>query len=256
MDPDDPIIYWREQFRKSDAPTMDQGPRNIAVMKIYTDICNNLVPEYILDRYMHKTMPNPDQLWEFKKEFAAQLGLASFMSHILKYGDRSLWKIGFFKHSGRVVNAEFYATYNEQMLCENTEVQFRLTRNLVTLMTPFLVEGVFQATITASNSCLLGNQEILKNYFSLMVRDDLIGWNGTKVQVLSDEYQRNLEKQFKEKVNINVQAIIKRIVQLMPPSSGDANAGAPVNSKIMQLIKSVTSKQRVSQQSVTWHPWF
>lgn len=110
------------------------------------------------------------------------------------------------------------------MIESQEQVPFRLTRNLTTFMTPFLVDGIFSSAVTAANSCLLGNQagishiDVMKNYLSLFIRDDLVAYNATKSPITSDDQQKQLERQLKDKVAANVSNILKRIVGLMPPS--------------------------------------
>lgn len=93
------MAAFREAMNR--APPTGDGTENVqARLKVYTDICHNIVPDSIFTRYMHRTLPAPDQLWAFKKEFAAQLALAGFMSHVMKIGDRTPIRIVFYKQSG------------------------------------------------------------------------------------------------------------------------------------------------------------
>merc|ERR1711968_435058 len=134
-------------------------------MNVLFEVCNSVIPDYVLSRYIHRSIPAHDQLWAFKKEFAAQLALCGFLSYIMKIGERALHKMSFLQHSGRVINSEFYSAYNDHCVVECHEpVPFRMTRNLTTCLTPFLVGGIFSSAFTSANSCLLSNQDVLRNY--------------------------------------------------------------------------------------------
>jgi hypothetical protein len=121
-------------------------------------------------------------------------------------------------------------------------VPFRLTRNLSAFITPFLVDGVFSATINAINLCLCKcvhaagapltivaltrplagtrrspNQDILRNFLNLHIREDLLSWNTTKLpQNVTDAVQRQMEAAARDKINQNVALIMKRIAILTP----------------------------------------
>ena len=169
-----------------------------------------------------------------------------------------------------------FSAYNESGLTENNEpVPFRLTRNLTTALSPTLIDGLFSSVVMAANSCLLTNQEILKNYLSLFIRDDLLSWNSTKHPIDSDVTQRALEQAARERVAANTSMVLKRIHMLMPtpnhtPSAAERAAHAaasgghmtnnppiqpqPLNHKIHLLIKVATSKQKLSTMGAqcTW----
>lgn len=253
VDSDKPLLLYRDIVRKA-----DQCERNsMARLKVLTDVSNNVIPDYILSRFLHRSLPQHDQLWALKKEFGAQLALCGFLSYIMKIGDRALHKMSFFRHSGRIINSEFYPAYNENCTVECHEpVPFRLTRNLTTFLTPFVVDGVFSSVLTAANSCLLINQEVLKNYLCLFIRDDLLSWNSTKVPLASDLEQRQLEANLREKIQKNVNLVLKRIHLLMPASPDKSGKPAVMNHKVQQLVKLATSKRKLCMMNPTWAPWF
>lgn len=80
----------------------------------------------------------------------------------------------------------------------------------------WLVDGVTAATITGAAACLARNHDILKNYLSLFLRDDLISFQSTKMIGLSDPDQQVLEVNLRERISTNVRYISKRIHNMMP----------------------------------------
>jgi transformation/transcription domain-associated protein len=200
----------------------------------------------------------------------------------MKIGERQLHRIALFRQSGRIVNSEFYPTYNEAGIVESNEpVPFRLTRNLQAALSPTLLHGLFSATLMSANSCLLTHLEIVRNYMSLFLRDDLLSWTATKAPLDSDQRQRDVEKLHKDKVANNVQMVLKRIHMLMAqvyqqptpqeraaviaqaqargepvPQHIFSSQPLPVNHKVHLLIKVATSKQKLCTMGQQWAPWF
>lgn len=172
----------------------------------------------------------------------------------------------------------FGSTYSESGLPNKSEpVPFRLTRNLTTALSPTLIDGLFSAVMMSTNACLLINQELLENYLSLFIRDDLLSWNNIKHPVDSNVTQRAIEQANKKRVAVNTSMVLKRIHMLIPtpnptPSAAEraayaaANGGhmsnnppiqpQPLNHKIHLLIKDATSEHKLSNMSAQWAPWF
>jgi transformation/transcription domain-associated protein len=108
---------------------------------------------------MYKTLPTCNHLWTFKKQFAAQLALSSFMSYMLHIGARSPNKTLFATNTGKIFQNDFHPTYNDNGLVECKEpVPFRLTRNLQTFFTSFGVEGLFVASMCAAAQATVAPQ--------------------------------------------------------------------------------------------------
>jgi transformation/transcription domain-associated protein len=214
VDPDLPIIVYREAVGKADGGDTNRAAR----AKVYEHICNNLVPDYILSRYLHRVIPQRDQMWSFRKQLGAQMALSGYLAFVMAIGERSMHKVSFSRQSGMVFNSEFYINYNSQLVIEPHEaVPFRLTRNITTFFTPFVLEGIFVPVLTGTNSCLLRNQECLKNYLCLFIRDDILGWNPNwKAALSNDSMLRRMEQNTREKVSGNVTHILRRIHQLVP----------------------------------------
>ncbi|GAB5370731.1 hypothetical protein AAMO2058_001518200 [Amorphochlora amoebiformis] len=254
IDPDKPLLTYREMMQQVEGCEQNMSAR----VEAYDRICESVVPDYILTRFIDRIVRAPDEYWAFKKEFAAQIAISGFLSYIMNIGDRSLHKLSFSKKSGRIINSEFYPAYNQFCIIDCQEsVPFRLTRNITTFLTPLMVDGIVASVLTAANSCLLRNQDVIRNYLCLFIRDDLLSWNSTKMSMPDDRGQRQLESQLRDKIRNNVGLIIKRLHLLMPSQSDSKNhPPQPMNYKVLKLIEDATSKQRLSMMSSTWQPWF
>ena len=145
-------------------------------------------------------------------------------------------------------------------------------------------------------SSLARLQDLLRNYLCLFIRDDMVSYIGTKTLIPNDDSLRSalrsanlacadflllrgrlLERSLREKVQMNVQHALKRSSSLIPPNDQQVRAfprflfdrsrernshtlqtrmPQPVNHKILSIIKSASSKQKLSMMLPTWAPWF
>ena len=293
VDSDKPLWVYKESLKNallaaggqhsSHDPNQSIIALNAARLKVYNDITSNIVPDSILSKFIHRTIPRSDEYFVFKQQLCAQLGLSGYLSYLMKIGERQLHRIAFFRQNGRLINSEFFPTYNESGIVESNEpVPFRLTRNLQQALSPTLIDGLFSSAIMSANSCLLANQDIIRNYLSLFIRDDLLSWHSARQgPIESDVRQRELEKAQREKVSMNTTMVLKRIHMLMPnqphqpsaaerqaqqaahhaaghhgPAPNAASQPQPLNHKIHLLIKVATSKQKLSSMGPQWAPWF
>jgi len=269
-EPDAPLFAYRESMRRAAARMLPSGSGHeaqnsaalmAARLNVYTEICTRLVPDTILQRAVHTWLPSAEQRFAFQAQLCAQLALSGFLAYLLKIGERQLHRISLFRQSGKLSSSEFYPQYNSDGLIENNEpVPFRLSRNLSAALSPAALDGLFSATLMSANSCLLTNHEVLRNYLSLFLRDDLFSWHTTKHVVDSDSAQRALEAAARDRVAGNTSAVIKRIHMLMPSQqqtqAGERHQPQPLNHKIQLLIKVATAKQKLSTMGPQWAPWF
>ena len=59
---------------------------------------------------------------------------------------------------------------------------FRLTRNLQRVLGPLHLMGTFATAISCAAKCFREQEEFLKSYLSLFIRDDLVSWYTGKVR--------------------------------------------------------------------------
>lgn len=161
-------------------------------------------------------------------------------------------------------------------------VPFRLTRNLITLFTPFGVEGVFIASMAAAAQAMSAEQRELSVYLSLFFRDDLLQWmrrmnrgssasqqvpgistaasggGGSSVSSLPTAA-------LKAMVNVNVERALMRLSDVAPSdpakwSQPDPSGATPQSSQcqagVHKLVLEATSPRNLSRLDPTWHPWF
>ena len=96
------------------------------------------------------------------------------------------------------------------------EVPFRLTRNIMTLLSPLLVDGVFASSMATAALAISEKSLTLKPYLTLILRDDLLSWQASKTQPQTDIEQCRVEEQLSERVNKNVKHALDRVQTAAP----------------------------------------
>ena len=146
-----PITYFKEQLNQAISGQI--SPEAVVDLRLqaYNDITKNLVSDGIFSQYMYKTLPSGNHMWAFKKQFAIQLALSSFMSFMLQIGGRSPNKILFAKNTGKIFQTDFHPAYDANGMIEFSEpVPFRLTRNMQAFFSHFGVEGLIVSAMCAA----------------------------------------------------------------------------------------------------------
>jgi transformation/transcription domain-associated protein len=255
VDADAPLTMYRNHI----GAAISWERNKIARLEVFEKILNRLLPPSAFSKYMSGTIPSLEEYWLFRKHFASQLALNSFLGYIMKVGDRLPYKISFSRSSGHIVFSEFYPSYNAAYLAELAEdVPFRLTPSITTFLSPQIVQGVFGTTLLALAACLLKHQDILKNYMYLFFRDDIISFNSSNLMISSDSDQRAFESKLKDKISANTLEVLQKIQSIMPSSdaSVDTEPVRKINHKVEKLINEAMNPSNLALMNPVWHPWF
>ncbi|KAH8584499.1 Tra1p-like C-terminal FAT domain plus phoshoinositide 3-kinase domain very large [Cryptosporidium sp. chipmunk genotype I] len=145
------------------------------MLKIYSELCDNWVPEDIFKRSILKKFNSHDQSFLFTKQFTTHLGLLSIFSYILGVNDVTPGKLFVSLDTGQVYQSELKSSYvSSTLLIDKTEkVPFRLTRNMENLMGPFGKNGILPGTMLAFAHCLQKYEFHVRNLLCSLLRDDL-----------------------------------------------------------------------------------
>lgn len=145
-----PITYFKEKLNPVISSPVSEDVVNLR-LQAYNYITKNLVTDNIFSQYMYKTLHNGNHMWAFKKQFAVQLALSSFMSFMLQIGGRSPNKILFAKNTGKIFQTDFHPAYDAFGMIDFAEpVPFRLTRNMQAFFSHFGVEGLIVSAMCAA----------------------------------------------------------------------------------------------------------
>ena len=204
-----------------------------------------------------------EALWAFKRALAMQLAAGSLLGHAFVVPDRQPQRFVFSRRTARFVATEFRPGYTAQGQLDPSEgVPFRLTRNITTLLSPLLVDGVFASAMGATALAISERGPLLKPYLNLLRRDDLMSWQGSKAAPKSDAEHRAAESQLKERITKNTARVMERVTTAAPrinttPGPGGA---APrhdhrVDHICHRLIEAAAQPERLCHMNPSFVPW-
>ncbi|KAL6959953.1 non-specific serine,threonine protein kinase [Sarracenia purpurea var. burkii] len=264
-----PITYFKEQLNQAISGQI--SPEAVVDLRLqaYNDITKNVVTDGILSQYMYKTLLSGNHMWAFKKQFAIQLALSSFMSFMLQIGGRSPNKILFAKNTGKVFQTDFHPAYDANGMIEfNEPVPFRLTRNLQAFFSHFGVEGLIVSAMCAAAQSVVSPKQSqhLWHHLAMFFRDELLSWSWRRplgmMPLAPVVGGGNLNPgDFKQKVTTNVDQVIARISGIAPQyvSEEEENATDPpqsVQRGVTELVEAALTPRNLCMMDPTWHPWF
>uniref|UniRef100_A0A6N2N3S4 Non-specific serine/threonine protein kinase n=1 Tax=Salix viminalis TaxID=40686 RepID=A0A6N2N3S4_SALVM len=222
---DFPITYFKEQLNQAISGQI--SPEAVVDLRLqaYNEITKNYVSDGIFSQYMYKTLLSGNHMWAFKKQFAIQLALSSFMSFMLQIGGRSPNKILFAKNTGKIFQTDFHPAYDANGMIEfNEPVPFRLTRNMQAFFSHFGVEGLIVSAMCAAAQAVVSPKQSqhLWHQLAMFFRDELLSWSwrrplGLNLGPATSGSSMN-PADFKHKVTTNVDHVISRITKIAPQS--------------------------------------
>ncbi|KAJ7944171.1 Transformation/transcription domain-associated protein [Quillaja saponaria] len=263
-----PITYFKEQLNQAISGQI--SPEAVVDLRLqaYHDIVKKLVNDNIFSQLMYKTMPSGDHMWAFKKQFAVQLALSSFMSFMLQIGGRSPNKILFAKNTGKIFQTDFHPAYDANGLIEFNElVPFRLTRNMQAFFSHFGVEGLIVSAMCAAAQAVASPKQSQHLWYQLAMffRDELLSWSwrrplGIPLAAIAGGGTMS-PSDFKQKVTTNVDNVINRINGMAPQYFSDEEENAmeppqPVQRGVIELVEAALAPRNLCMMDSTWHPWF
>ncbi|RYQ79865.1 hypothetical protein Ahy_Scaffold1g106653 isoform A [Arachis hypogaea] len=247
---DHPITYFKEQLNQAISGQI--SPEAVVDLRLqaYNEITKNLVTDNIFSQYMYKTLPSGNHMWAFKKQFAIQLALSSFMSYMLQIGGRSPNKILFAKNTGKIFQTDFHPAYDVNGLIEfNEPVPFRLTRNMQAFFSHG-VEGLIVSSMCAAAQAVASPKQSqhLWHHLAMFFRDELLSWSwrrplGMPMAPMAGGTMSPVD--FKQKVITNVE---HEENAMEPPQ--------PVQRGVTELVEAALNPRNLCMMDPTWHPWF
>ncbi|OIV92684.1 hypothetical protein TanjilG_18035 [Lupinus angustifolius] len=262
-----PITYFKEQLNQAISGQI--SPEAVVDLRLqaYNEITKNLVTDNIFSQYMYKTLPSGNHMWAFKKQFAIQLALSSFMSFMLQIGGRSPNKILFAKNTGRIFQTDFHPAYDANGLIEfNEPVPFRLTRNMQAFFSHG-VDGLIASSMCAAAQAVASpkQNQHLWHHLAMFFRDELLSWSwrrplGMPMAPMAGGGTMS-PVDFKQKVITNVEHVVARIKGIAPQNFSEEEENVmdppqPVQRGVTELVEAALNPRNLCMMDPTWHPWF
>ncbi|KAI3989472.1 hypothetical protein MKX01_022747 [Papaver californicum] len=263
-----PITHFKEQLNQAISGQI--SPEAVVDLRLqaYHEIIKTLVNDNVFSQYMYKTLVSGNHLWAFKKQFAVQLALSSFMSFMLQIGGRTPNKILFAKSTGKIFQSDFHPAYDANGMIEfNEPVPFRLTRNMQSFFSHFGVEGLIVSSMCAAAQAVVAPKQSqhLWHQLAMFFRDELLSWSwrrplGMPTAPVAPGGSMN-PMDFKHKVTANVENVVGRIKNIAPQyySEEEDNAMEPpqsVQRGVTELVEAALTPRNLCMMDPTWHPWF
>ncbi|CAH9116378.1 unnamed protein product [Cuscuta epithymum] len=265
---DQPVTFFKEQLNQAISGQMPADAVVELRLQAYSEITKTLVTDSIFSQYMYKTLLSGNHMWTFKKQFAIQLALSSFMTFMLQIGGRVPNKILFAKNTGKIFHSDFHPAYDSNGMIEyNEPVPFRLTRNLQSFFSHFGVEGLIVSSMCATAQAVVSPKQIqhLWYHLAMFFRDELLSWSwrrqlGMPVGPVAGAGNLN-PAELKQKITTNVEHVIGRVNVIAPQyiSEEEENTMDPpqsVQRGVSDLVDAALSSRNLCMMDPTWHPWF
>ncbi|XP_049383285.1 uncharacterized protein LOC125847672 isoform X2 [Solanum stenotomum] len=262
-----PITFFKEQLNQAISGQISPDAVVDLRLQAYNEITKSFVTESIFSQYMYKTLLSGNHMWAFKKQFAIQLALSSFMSFMLQIGGRSPNKILFAKNTGKIFQTDFHPAYDANGMKFNEPVPFRLTRNLQAFFSHFGVEGLVVSAMCAAAQAVVSpkQSQLLWYHLAMFFRDELFSWSWRRplgMPLAPVVGAGNLNPvDFTQKVATNVENVIGRINGIAPQyiSEEEENGMDPpqsVQRGVAELVEAALTPRNLCMMDPTWHPWF
>ncbi|XP_033220023.1 transformation/transcription domain-associated protein-like [Belonocnema kinseyi] len=218
--------------------------------KIYTEVQTKIVPKTIIRDWALKTFPGATEYWTFRKMFTLQVSLACFAEYALHLTRLNPDMIYLHRDSG-LMNVAYYKFDLDKtsgQLISNRPVPFRLTPNILELVSDIGVLGPLTASAIATARCLVQPSYQIEATLRAILRDEIVDDRSKKFRI-ENAVKPEVEKRQKVITNVTsaVASVSKRLNSLAYFDGND--------SRVKNLFATSTNPDNLCQMDPTWHPW-
>lgn len=234
------LVNDRKMFVKLDQAQKALKSKSVSDRKnieelitLFEDICHEA--PLVLHSWLVNQFSDPSSWYMARTAFTRSTAVMSIVGYIIGLGDRHCENILFFKKSGAVLHIDFDCLFEKGKTLPTPEiVPFRLTQNMVDVMSISGVEGLYRITCEVTGSILRENEAPLMNNLETLLYDPLLDWK--TLQDPEDHLRR----------------VRRKIRGLM-----DEKEGLPmnINGQVDVLIQEATSVENLSQMYGGWAPY-
>jgi len=231
------------------------------------------VSEGVLVGYAHRLFHDPRTFLTFRKTFTSHLANVSALGWALGVSAARPGSLLIQRNLGRVFHTEFWPARREDGEGSGgdvgeEEVPFRLTRNLLALVTPFGMEGTFARTVAGLGSALGNKKGFALSHLTLFLRDDTISW---RLHSATDASPPELDSaELMAEAAGRASATMARFARVDPSrrhkaseesmavdgETSSATNRSHAGAAIQALVQAASSVDALSRKDVGFHPWF
>lgn len=225
-------------------------------LAVYQEICDGMVKNNILSKYLYNASQSMESLYAFRKRFAVQWAIESLLQYAFNVVDRTPSRLVINIDTGQVVPTEFRISYNNQGLVEGNKLPFRLTRNIENLIGPFMIGGVFVPAMASGAEAFKCVDEELNPALCVILRDDIVSWYCSKSPPRSDSKNQELERQLGERIVKNVSLAQRRMLECSPDTEMGTDKQDAADLHLRKLLHVATSPENLCEAPLPFQPWF
>jgi hypothetical protein len=270
-----------------------------SLLNAYSDVCD-VLPDTVLSTSLSSSMASPEALGALRARFRGQVALHSFLCVLFTIGERTPSHLGVSLSSGSLLSIDMRPTYNVGSSASSAgglmdpfvteSVPFRLTRNMVNVITPQGIVGPVAASMISAPRALFNYYDLMLSYLSVFFRDDVAAFlfsknggaasssqnsagaldpstaavSGAAATALAAGVQdANL---LQRRIISNVVKVLDRMYEMQTSAMGPAAAAIPpqwsptgpadvLRSKIYNFITMALNDKKLAQSQLAWMPW-
>jgi len=196
--PEDTIAYFRNRLNvhlsnigSTNTSASSSNVTDDILLAAYRDVCG-IIPDTLLASAFTTRLSSPEALATLRNRFRTQSAVHALWTFLLSMPERLPSRMGVILSSGNLVSFEARPMYNSAPsnvsgtsasltsssmggIAEMPEtVPFRLTRNMVSVITPQGIVGPVAASMIAGARSMFVSYDVLLSYLTLFFRDEVI----------------------------------------------------------------------------------
>ncbi|KAK6188750.1 hypothetical protein SNE40_004864 [Patella caerulea] len=208
----------------------------------------------VFKEWFLRTFPDPTSWYNARLAYARTSAVMSVVGYILGLGDRHGENILFDSKTGDTVHVDFNCLFNKGETFEWAEkVPFRLTPNMIDVLGPMGVEGIFRRACEVSLRVMRDQMDTLMSVLRPFIYDPLVEWskpsrgqrsNPTDTGEISNEQAMN-----------HVQNIEHRLKGILKNKTKPRGLPLSIEGHVNHLIQEATDEKNLCQMYIGWAPY-
>eukprot|EP00871_Galdieria_phlegrea_P000035 jgi/Galph1/1031/GphlegSOOS_G5851.1 len=247
-------------------------------MKAFESVCQEQIPNNILEDWITCRVGNIASLYQFHKEFSISYAVTSFIQYWLCFGCRkpsSIWLNG---QNGSVIFAGLRTVLSSRGIVEAEDaVPFRLTPNIVQWLRRFGNFGYFVTSMSLVRLALLEQQEWLRPLLEFFIREDIISFYVARQSTQSRfsagtvdsssrtktvghpiwEWNEEMVSEVETKLKESLDWIMnRRLVSTSLVQNNEKIGYLSITEDTQYLISLAEDWTNICQMEANWYPWY
>ncbi|XP_050062544.1 transformation/transcription domain-associated protein-like [Aphis gossypii] len=241
-----------EHYYQCLANIQNQGTQaNIQMLlDIFLEVQKNYCQSHVLKSWATLTYASPTDYWTFRKMLTLQLSLSCLAEYVLHLTRLNPDMMYIHQDSG-LLNASYFkfdVDDKKGELVSNRPVPFRLTPNLVELMTDIGKNGPLTASIMATARCFNQPNNNIQAILRAILRDEMI-----------TSYKKKLEDELstaRDEISgdIIINMVTKAVNSIIHKLNSLANFDGTDN-KVSTIVSAASSVDNLCRIDPAWYPW-